>query len=69
MKTKEQLSALREEARTVSRKLEELTDEELAQVFGGDKSEITFVLIRSAASWGTADAGLNPPPKPVDEII
>ena len=35
MKTKEELNALKEEAETVSRKLSELTDEELAQVTGG----------------------------------
>ncbi len=35
MKTKEELNALKEEVETVSRKLHELTDEELAQVTGG----------------------------------
>ena len=35
MKTKEELSALKEEVETVSKKLHELTDEELAQVVGG----------------------------------
>ena len=35
MKTKEELNALKEEVETVSRKLHELTDEELAQVSGG----------------------------------
>ena len=35
MKTKEELNALKEEVETVSRKLKELTDEELAQVAGG----------------------------------
>ena len=35
MKTKEELNALKEEVKTVSRKLHELTEEELAQVFGG----------------------------------
>ena len=35
MKTKEELNALKEEVETVSRKLAELTDEELAQVSGG----------------------------------
>ena len=35
MKTKEELNALKEEVETVSRKLAELTDEELAEVFGG----------------------------------
>ncbi len=35
MKSKEELNALKEEVETVSRKLHELTDEELAQVSGG----------------------------------
>ena len=35
METKEELSALREEAETLSSKLAELTDEELTQVSGG----------------------------------
>ena len=39
MKTKEELNALKEEVETVSRKLHELTEEELAQVSGG-KSEL-----------------------------
>ena len=35
MKTKEELNSLKEEVETVSKKLHELTDEELAQVVGG----------------------------------
>ena len=35
MKSKEELNALKEEVETVSKKLCELTEEELAQVFGG----------------------------------
>lgn len=35
MKTQEELNALKEEVETVSRKLHELTDEELEQVTGG----------------------------------
>ena len=34
-KTKEELDALKEEAETVSKKLQELTEEEIAQVTGG----------------------------------
>ena len=34
-KTKEELNALKEEVESVSRKLHELTEEELAQVCGG----------------------------------
>ena len=39
MKTKEELNAQKEEVETVSRKLHELTDEELAQVFGGNSKK------------------------------
>ena len=35
MKTQEELNALKEEVETVSKKLHELTDDELAQVTGG----------------------------------
>ena len=35
MKTKEELTALKEEVETLNRKLHELSDEELAQVTGG----------------------------------
>ena len=38
MKSKEELNALKEEVETVSRKLHELTDEELVQVSGGTGS-------------------------------
>ena len=41
MKTKEELNALKEEVETVSRKLHELTEEELAQVSGGVDFNIT----------------------------
>ena len=44
MKTAEELKALKEEVETVSRKLHELTEEELAQVSGGlDPVVIHFV--------------------------
>ena len=35
MKTKEELNALKEKAETVSKKLHELTEDELTQVIGG----------------------------------
>ena len=35
MKTKEELTALKEEIKTLNKKLAELTEEELAQVSGG----------------------------------
>ena len=36
MKSKEELNALKEEVETLNKKLAELTDEELAQVAGGN---------------------------------
>ena len=41
MKTKKELNALKEEVETVSKKLHELTDEELKQVVGGQYGDIT----------------------------
>ena len=39
MKTKEELNALKEEVEALNKKLHELTDEELAQVSGGARSD------------------------------
>ena len=39
MKTKEELNALKEEVETLSKKLAELTEEELQQVVGGTEVE------------------------------
>ena len=39
MKTKEELNALKEEVEAVNEKLQELTDEEIAQVTGGIDKE------------------------------
>ena len=41
MKSKEELNALKEEVETLNKKLEELTEEELAQVCGGVDFNIT----------------------------
>ena len=38
MKTKEELNVIKEEVEALSKKLSELTDEELAQVTGGNGS-------------------------------
>ena len=46
MKTKEELNALKEEFETVNKKLNELTDEELAQVTGGGPKLIPSPLLR-----------------------
>ena len=42
MKTKEELTALKEEVETLNRKLHELTEEELAQVSGGAAGSVQF---------------------------
>ncbi len=47
MKTKEELSALKEEFGAVSKKLAELTEEELAEVVGGNGA--TFAIIGETA--------------------
>ena len=39
MKTKEELQAIKEEVETLNKKLAELTEEELAQVSGGNRRE------------------------------
>ena len=44
MKNKEELNALKEEVETVNKKLHEMTDEELAQVSGGDGQMGYFAL-------------------------
>ena len=56
MKTKEELNALKTEAEALNKKLEELTEDELAQVAGGDlinmdPSEIErFDVLKDASS-------------------
>ena len=42
MKTKEELNALKEEVETLNKKLAELTEEELAQVTGGQQYDINI---------------------------
>ena len=42
MKSKEELNALKEEVETLSKKLHELTGEELEQVSGGASGDIVF---------------------------
>ena len=39
-KTKEELDAIKEEVEAVNEKLQELTEEELAQVTGGEKAPV-----------------------------
>ena len=45
MKTKEELNALKEEVETLSKKLAELSEDELAQIAGGD---VTTDLLNAA---------------------
>ena len=52
MKTKEELNALKEEVETASRKLHELTDEELAQVSGGNAGQSETVYSLSTDGHG-----------------
>ena len=55
MKTKEELNALKEEVETVSKKLAELTEEELAQVSGGAGPRDRFVIERLTSEvWGSS---------------
>lgn len=49
MKTKEELSALKEEAETLNKKLAELSEDELEQVMGG--GDITIPLPSSPEFW------------------
>ena len=46
MKTKEELNALKEEVETVSKKLAELSEEELEQISGGIK-----IAVENESSW------------------
>ena len=50
MKTKEELNALKEEVETVSRKLRELTEEDIAQVFGGADGDAPSIIQPSPSS-------------------
>ena len=43
MKTKEELNALKEEVETLNKKLHELTEEELAQVSGGQGIKVPTI--------------------------
>ena len=43
MKTKEELNALKEEVKTLNKKLRELTDEELSQVTGGANEYLMLI--------------------------
>ena len=51
MKTKEELNALKEEVETVSRKLHELTDEELEQVSVGTTNHGETLPCKYCSEW------------------
>ena len=55
-KSKEELNALKEEVETLNRKLHELTEEELEQVFGGVAASALAVAGGKALSMGLATA-------------
>ena len=59
MKTKEELNALKEEVETVSKKLHELTEEELEKVSGG------FTIFPRCAKCGAFHPDDQPCPKPL----
>ena len=59
MKTKEELNALKEEVETVSRKLHELTEEELAQVSGGFYPDFSSTLLGITTSTPYDDQTLS----------
>lgn len=60
MKTKEELNSIRKEIESLSRKLAELTEEELAQVAGGgiESSNVVGYLAKMPHS-GTDNAGVS----------
>ena len=61
MKTKEELNAQKEEVETVSKKLHELTEEELAQVSGGvNINAITVISTAITTMPGLATLILKP---------
>ncbi len=55
MKTKEELNALKEEVETVSRKLAELTDEELEQVAGGNGEDQAYTCDKCGKQFPTSN--------------
>ena len=55
MKTKEELNALKKEVHNLSRKLAELTEEELAQVIGGTVTDTSNVCEMPSASDPTIE--------------
>ena len=59
MKSEEELNALKEEVKTVSKKLAELTDEELAQVTGGQDLKWIQLFITAAPSLGFVETAVD----------
>ena len=56
MKTKEELNALKEEVETVNKKLAELTEEELAQVSGGNEEDKKYICRTCGLPFSSQDA-------------
>lgn len=54
MKTKEELQALKDKAENLNKKLAELTEEELKQVVGGDRTG--KILVRAGDTWASIAA-------------
>ena len=62
MKTKEELNALKEEVETVNSKLRALTEEEMAQVCGGNSTKKVIATVKLLLPGGNATS--SPPVGP-----
>ena len=51
MKSQKELEELKQEVETLNRKLHELTEEELAQVFGGTANQGETLLCKYCSEW------------------
>ena len=67
MKTKEELNALKEEVETLNKKLAELTDEELAEVSGGQIVHHSVLVIKPAIEPTLHEPTVPTPPSSISE--
>lgn len=58
MKTKEELNAIKEEVETLNEKLQELTEEELAQITGGKRAEAEFAEFKNYVAVEELEEGI-----------
>ncbi len=61
MKTKEELNVLREEVKTLNKKLAELTDEEMMQVVGGVDGNGVILVTAEGADFEKGNAVMDSP--------